>query len=172
MCVAPVAHLCSGTVTRNVRDKNSKDIQEKQNTGRVGGRLFIEFTVWCKYLVVSFQFHFLAISYSLTLIYFLFTRVMKSYTSFGLFSIKEQPTNKRIRLPSHAWLRLTGKHLILYKALLISIIQQSAGRRIKCANTFLALKWKEQEYVNTKCYISTHVRSCNNLLRAEKWIVI
>jgi len=63
---------------------------------------------------------------------------MKSYTGFGLFSIKERQANKRIRLPSHAG--LTRKHLILHKALLISIIQQSAGRRIKCANTFLALK--------------------------------
>ena len=173
ICVAPTPLLLwSCNVTNNVQDKNSKNIQERQNTGRVGGRLFIEFAVRCRYLAISFQFHFLATSYSLTLIHFLFTRVMKSYTGFGLFSIKEQPTNKLIRLPSHAWLRLNRKHLILHKVLLISIIKQSAGRRIKCANTFLALKWKEQEYVNTKSYISTHVGSYNSLLRADKWIMI
>ena len=160
------------------KTKTLKLFKKKENTERFGGRLFIEFALWYKYkykyLVISFQFHFLAISYSLTLIYFLFARVMKSHTGFGLFSIKERPKNKRIRLPSHARLRLTRKHLILHKALLISIIQHSAGKRIKCANTFLALKWKEQEYVNTKSYIntSTHVGSCNNLLRADKCIMI
>lgn len=151
------------------RTKTLKIFKKKQNTERVCGSLFIEFAVWCRYLVISFQFHFLA---SLTLIYFLFTGVMKSNTVFELFCIKERPTNKRIRLPSHAGLKLTHKHLILHKALLISIIQQSAGRRIKCANTFLALKWKEKEYVNTKSYINKHVWRCNNLLRADKWIMI